>query len=80
MFEQQSDLRYPTDDMQLWRYVTSERLLDLLTSDELYFTHVLEFLDGLKGSLTNLSRDHLFTWFKAHVKVDEASAQELVLK
>ena len=79
MFEQQSDLRYPTEDMQaLWRYVTSERLLDLLTSEELYFTHVLAFSDGLEGSLTNRTRDRLLTWFKTQIKVDEAVAQELV--
>jgi hypothetical protein len=80
MFEQQSDLRYPTEDRQLWRYVTSERLLDVLTSEELYFTHVLAFSDGLEGSLTNLTRDRLLTWFKTNVKVDEASAQGLVKK
>jgi len=79
MFEQQSDLRYPTDDTQaLWRYVTSERLLDLLTSEELYFTHVLAFSDALEGSLTNRTRDRLLTWFKTQIKVDEASARELV--
>ena len=79
MFEQQSVLRYPTEDTQaLWRYVTSERLLDLLTSEELYLTHVLAFSDGLEGSLTNRTRDRLLTWFKTQIKVDEASAQELV--
>ncbi len=79
MFEQQSDLRCPTEGTQaLWRYVTSERLLDLLTSEELYFTHVLAFSDGREGSLTNRTRDRLLTWFKTQTKVDEASAQELV--
>lgn len=79
MFEQQSVLRCPTEGTQaLWRYVTSERLLDLLTSEELYFTHVLAFSDGLEGSLTNRTRDRLLTWFKTQIKVDEASAQELV--
>ena len=79
MFEQQSVLRCPNEGTQaLWRYVTSERLLDLLTSEELYFTHVLAFSDGLEGSLTNRTRDRLLTWFKTQIKVDEASAQELV--
>jgi hypothetical protein len=78
MFEQQSDLRYPEDTQALWRYVTFERLLDLLTSKELYFTHVLAFSDGLEGSLTNRNRDNLLAWFKTQIKVGEASAQELV--
>ena len=79
MFEEQSVLRCPNKGTQaLWRYVTSETLLDLLTSEELYFTNVLAFSDGLEGSLTNRTRDRLLTWFKTQIKVDEASAQELV--
>ena len=78
MFEQQSDLRYPEDAQALWRYVAFERLLDLLTSKELYFTSVLAFSDGLEGSLTNRTRDNLLAWFKKQFKVDEASAQQLV--
>jgi hypothetical protein len=78
MFEQQLDLRYPEDAQALWRYVAFERLLDLLTSKELYFTSVLAFSDGLEGSLTNRTQDNLLAWFKKQIKVDEASAQQLV--
>ena len=80
MFEKQTVLRYPTKSMSLWRYVPYERLIDLLRSEELYFTHLPAFSDGLEGSLTNRTRERLVSWFKTRIRVDEASARELVRK
>jgi hypothetical protein len=81
MFEKQTVLRYPTKSTQsLWRYVPYERLLDLLRSEELYFTHLPAFSDGLEGLLTNRTRERLISWFKRRMRVDDASARELVRK
>ena len=70
---------YPTNSSQfLWRYLPYERLLDLLRSEELYFTHVPAFSDGLEGSLTNQSREQLVAWFKTQIKINDGSAREKV--
>lgn len=37
--------------------------MDLLESEDLFFTHLPAFSDGLEGSLTERSRDRLFHWF-----------------
>ena len=81
MFDRGNFLRYPTNSRQcLWRYLPYERLLDLLRSEELYFTHVPAFSDGLEGSLTDRTRERLFSWFKMRIKLNDASAREQVRK
>jgi hypothetical protein len=81
MYERVKVLRYPTNNSQfLWRYLPYERLLDLLRSEELYFTHVPAFSDGLEGSLTNRTRERLVTWFKMRLKINDDSAREQVRK
>lgn len=81
MYERHKALRYPADSRQpLWRYFPFERLLDLLQSEELFFTHLPAFSDGLEGSLTHRTREHLANWFKAQNNSNESSAWEEVKK
>ena len=64
MYSTSSSLSPPARSQQpLWRYFPYERLLDLLESEELFFTHLPAFSDGLEGALTKRSRDRLFHWF-----------------
>lgn len=79
MFEHHKVLRLPASTRQpLWRYFPEERLLDLLKTEELFFTHLPAFSDGLEGSLTHRTREHLALWFKAQNRSDDASAWEEV--
>lgn len=81
MFERHRALRYPAESRQpLWRYFPYDRLLDLLQSEELFFTHLPAFSDGLEGSLTHRTREHLASWFRAQNHSDEISAWEEVKK
>jgi hypothetical protein len=67
MYESSSVLTEPTRSLQqLWRYYSTERLVDLLRTEELFFTHLPAFSDGFEGSLTARSRERLFQWFCAH--------------
>lgn len=79
MFDRHKALRLPTNSRQsLWRYFPEERLLDLLKTEELFFTHLPAFSDGLEGSLTSRTREHLARWFKALNRSDDNSAWEEV--
>lgn len=81
MFERHKALRYPANSrQQLWRYFPYDRLLDLLQSEELFFTHLPAFSDGLEGSLTLRTRAHLASWFRAQNNSNETSAWEEVKK
>ena len=80
MYEASTALAQPNRSrQQLWRYFTTERLLDLLRTEELFFTHLPAFSDGLEGSLTARSRERLFRWFCAHGS-SPATAREDVLQ
>jgi hypothetical protein len=75
MFERHKAMKYPANSRQaLWRYFPYERLLDLLTSEELFFTHVPAFSDGLEGSLTMRTRENLAHWFKEQNQSNDAVA------
>lgn len=81
MFERHKALSYPANSRQsLWRYFPYERLRDLLESEELFFTHVPAFSDGLEGSLTNRTREHLASWFKSQNQSNDSIAWEEVKK
>jgi len=81
MFERHSVLRYPRNTRQsLWRYFPADRLLDLIKSEELYFTHVPAFSDGFEGLLTVRTRDELASWFKRQNRSDDQSAWQEVEK
>lgn len=81
MFDRHKALNYPQNTRQsLWRYIPYERLLDLLKSKELFFTHVPKFSDALEGSLTGRSRDHLTSWFQRMNGSSNSTAIEEVKK
>jgi hypothetical protein len=81
MFERHKALHYPKNSRQpLWRYFPYERLLDLLNTEELFFTHVPAFSDGREGSLTQRTREHLAEWFKRQNRSDDVTAWEEVKK
>lgn len=78
MYESSSQLRTPQSALQqLWRYFPEERLVDLLESQEMFFTHMPAFSDGLEGSLTRRTRVHLAQWFRRYTS-DETSARKKV--
>jgi hypothetical protein len=66
MYKNSSTLKIPINSQQkLWRYFSYERLKDLLLSEEIFFTDIRAFDDGLEGSLTARTRDRLFDWFQS---------------
>src|SRR5712691_3970650 len=50
--------------------------MDLLESEELYFTHLRRFSDGLEGTLTERTRDKLFQWFCRQYNNDATLARQ----
>jgi hypothetical protein len=81
MFERHKALRYPIDSRQsLWRYLSNERLIDLLKTEELFFTHLPVFSDEFEGSLTVRTRENLAAWFQAQNQCDDITAWEEVKK
>lgn len=67
MYETLSVLRRPKNSLQvMWRYFPENRLLDLLKTSELFFTHLPFFNDRLEGLLTSKSRERLLRWYMAH--------------
>lgn len=78
MFRSTDALTRPSNSRQLlWRYMTLERLVDLLETGELFFTHVPAFADGLEGSLTARSREHLFRWFSGRGSTPDIARAEV---
>lgn len=75
MFKLSSTLVRPSRSLQsLWRYLSAERLLDLLDSQELFFCHLPFLEDGLEGALTARTREHLASWFQAQNKSSKSQA------
>ena len=78
MYQSSDVLTKPSNSRQLlWRYMTLERLAELLETQELFFTHVPAFTDGLEGSLTARSKEHLFRWFVAHGSPPDVAQKEV---
>jgi hypothetical protein len=50
--------------------------MDLLESEELYFTHLRRFSDGLEGTLTERTRDKLLQWFYRQYNNDATLARQ----
>jgi len=63
---------------QLWRYYTAERLRDLLTSSELFFTELSRFDDALEGKLTRRTREHLSRWTRHQQGIDVLASERSV--
>lgn len=49
----------------LWRYMTGSRLLDLLRTKELFFSHLPVLEDQLEGALTARTQEYLANWFQS---------------
>lgn len=78
MYELSLILTPPSNSRQLlWRYMTLERLVDLLETQELFFTHAPKFDDGLEGLLTKRTREHLFNWFISQGSSFEIAKKEI---
>ena len=78
MYQSSIALTKPSNSRQpLWRYMTLERLVDLLETGQLFFTHVPAFADGLEGALTTRSREHLFRWFVARGSKPDVAHREV---
>lgn len=78
MYETFAALKKPPNPrQQLWRYIPYKRLKDLLVSEELFFTHLPAFSDGLEGSLTAKSREKLFHWLCLHGSTPLVASREV---
>jgi hypothetical protein len=76
MYGRSSTLKPPVNSLQqLWRYFTHDRLMDFLSSEELFFAHLSKFPDGLEGSLTERTRERLFQWSLGRYRGDAAAAR-----
>lgn len=65
MFEPSLTLVRPKRTLQsMWRYLSAERLCDLLETQELYFAHLPVLEDAREGALTTRSREHLANWYQ----------------
>jgi len=64
MYESSQILTTPTNSQMLWRYMSLDRLIDLLESKELFFTHLPAFEDKLEGTLTKCSRNNLSDFYR----------------
>jgi len=68
----------PNTRQQLWRYYSAERLRDLLTSSELFFTELSRFDDALEGRLTRRTREHLSRWTRHQQGKDVLASERSV--
>jgi len=81
MFEASPVLTRPGNSRQLcWRYLPAHYLLDLLATEELYFSHLPSLEDQNEGALTARSREHLANWFQHHNKSSRLVAYQEVEK
>lgn len=79
MFGTSPKLVRPQNSLQpLWRYLSARRLHDLLSSGELYFSHLPALEDNYEGALTQRSREHLADWFQHQNRCSRLLAYEQV--
>ena len=65
MFKSDPLLERPEDSrLMCWRYLADNRLLDLLTTGELFFTHLRVLEDQNEGALTERSRERLSDFYQ----------------
>jgi hypothetical protein len=81
MYEPSSTL-VPLDSslQSLWRYVSAERLEDMLSTGELFFVHLPVLEDAYEGALTARSREHLVSWFEKHGGCTRVQAEAEVVE
>jgi len=71
MYKKHSLLEQPKDSRQkLWRYLTYERLLEIINTSSLFFPHISQFSDKFEGLLTEKARETLFR--AEHAKYKDA--------
>ena len=81
MYETSRVLAPPKRSLQpLWRYLSANRLLDLLRTEELFFSHLPVLEDENEGALTERSREHLAAWFQRQNRCSLQVAYEEVRK
>lgn len=77
MFNPSSTLQRPSNSRQpLWRYLTANRLLHLLSSESLFFAHLPILEDQHEGALTRRSFEHMVNWFQHHNRCSAQQAYE----
>lgn len=64
MYQSAKQLAAPKNSQQrMWRYLSTDRLREILDSLTIHFGRVSRFEDGLEGRLTARSRQRLIDWF-----------------
>jgi hypothetical protein len=79
MYESSLIYTKPANSQLLWRYMTPDRLIDLLESKELFFTHLPAFEDKLEGALTKRSRNNLSNWYRNQGSSPENAHEDVKL-
>ena len=78
MYQRGKQVQLPKNSRQrMWRYVSTERLQEILNHEQLYFRRVSQFDDGLEGRLTARSRDRLRQWFVQHGSAPHTAEEDL---
>jgi hypothetical protein len=70
--------RLPDTPQTLWRYVSPERLAQLVTEQHLYFTNLTTFRDGREGGLTARTEQRIARWFQDTQQLSADQAHEQV--
>jgi hypothetical protein len=65
----------PRSLQSVWRYFTASRLIEFLSTGNLYFAHLPTLSDGLEGAFTERTRQRVFDRIYAQCR-DAASAHE----
>ena len=61
MYKRHAVLNQPENSLQkMWRYLTFERLMQIINDSALYFSHISEFDDLWEGLLTTKTEEKLF--------------------
>jgi len=75
MYETSSTLKRPVRSLQtLWRYLSADRLKDLLNTEELFLTNLPALEDKYEGALTTRARESLANWFQTQNRCARAVA------
>lgn len=60
MYKSNSLLKQPDNTLQpLWRYLTVERLIEIIMTKSIFFSHITTMSDSYEGKLTALTRERL---------------------
>src|ERR1035437_391516 len=63
MYTSNTKLQQPKNTLQpLWRYITFDRLIEIIQHKSIYFSHISTMRDQLEGSLTPRTRAQLLEW------------------